>query len=223
MKRDLAIGSALVIATLAVYAQTLRFDFVDYNDPVLITHNPLVNAGISFASARAAFFQQSDPLNWLPLVVMSYMLDATLFGIEPSAFHATNVLLHALDAVLLYLLLRSLNAAAWPGAIAAALFALHPLRVESVAWVSCRKDVLSAAFGLLALIAYVRYARRGSLRAYAASLACTAAALLSKATWVTLPALFLLLDLWPLRRFGPSTPEVPTFPVAAAPRPAFPA
>jgi hypothetical protein len=124
--------------------------------------------------------------------------------------------------VLLYLLLRSLTAAAWPSAIVAALFALHPLRVESVAWVSCRKDVLSTAFGLLALIAYVRYARCGSLRAYSASFACTVAALLSKATWVSLPALFLLLDFWPLRRFGPSAPEAPIFPVPAAPQAGVP-
>jgi protein O-mannosyl-transferase len=218
MKRDLAIGAALVIATLAVYAQTLRFDLLDYDDQVLVTHNPLVKAGISLATAQTAFVQRSDPLNWLPLTVMSYMLDATVFGIEPVAFHATNVLLHALDAVLLYLLLRSLTAAAWPSAIVAALFALHPLRVESVAWVSSRKDVLSAAFGLLALIAYLRYARRNSLRAYAATFACTVAALLSKATWVTLPALFLLLDFWPLRRWGPSVPEARIFPAPAAPR-----
>jgi tetratricopeptide (TPR) repeat protein len=218
MKRDLAIGAALVIATLAVYAQTLRFDFIEYDDQVLVTQNRLVHAGISTANARAAFAQQSDPLNWLPLTVLSYMVEATVFGVEPSAFHATNVLLHALDAVLLYLLLRSLTAAVWPAAIAAALFALHPMRAESVAWVSSRKDVLSAAFGLLALIAYLRYARRGSVRAYAVSFACTVAALLSKATWVTLPALFLLLDFWPLRRFGPSAPEAPALPEKAAPR-----
>lgn len=218
MKRDFAIAAALVIATLAVYGQTLEFGFLEYDDHDFVTHNALVNAGISFDGVRAAFLSRSERLNWLPLMVMSYMVETSLFGVDPTVFHATNVVLHAIDAVLVYALLRSLTAAVWPSAIVAALFALHPLRVESVAWVSCRKDVLSAAFGLLALIAYTRYAKRGSMRAYATTFVFTVAALLSKATWVSLPALFLLLDFWPLRRFGPSAPAAEAFPVPAAQR-----
>jgi tetratricopeptide (TPR) repeat protein len=218
MKRDLEIAAALVIATLVVYAQTLGFDFVDFDDNMYVTHNAWVKAGLGFEGVRAAFFERAAPINWSPLVVLSYMLDVTLFGITPAAFHATNVVLHAIDAVLVYVLLRSLTAAVWPSAIVAALFALHPLRVESVAWVASRKDVLSAAFGLLALIAYARFAQRGSRRAYAASLACTVAALLSKITWVSLPALFLLLDFWPLRRIGPSVPEATPFSAPGAAR-----
>jgi hypothetical protein len=218
MRRDLAIAAALVAATLAVYAQTIGFDFVDYDDDGFVTRNALVHDGISLDGAREAFVRISAPGNWLPLMVMSYMVESTLFGVEPAAFHATNVALHVLDCLLLYALLRMLTGAAWPSAIAAALFALHPLRVESVAWVSTRKDVLSAAFGLLALIAYSRYARRGSWRSYAAAFACTACALLSKATWVTLPFLFLLLDFWPLRRFGPAPPGREAFPAPAARR-----
>jgi protein O-mannosyl-transferase len=202
LARDLAIGAALVAAVVAIYGQTVGFAFLDYDDDVFVTRNALVNAGISADSVRAALVHRSAPLNWLPLMVLSFMADSTLFGLDPSAFHATNVALHALDAVLFYVLVRTLTGALWPSAIAAALFALHPLRVESVAWVTCRKDVLSAAFGLLALIAYTRYARRGSLPAYAAAFAATVAALLSKATWVSLPFLFLLLDYWPLRRRG---------------------
>src|SRR5262245_46604545 len=216
MRRDLAIAAALVVATLAIYAQTLGFDFItlpapahavpglpppcNFDDDKYVTRNPWVQAGLGADGARAAF-GDAAPFNWSPLVVLSLMLDATLFGVEPAGFHAVNTALHALDAVLVYALLRVLAAAPWPGAIAAALFALHPLRVESVAWVAGRKDVLSAAFGLLALIAYARHAQRGSQRAYGAALACTVGALLSKATWVTLPGLFLLLDYWPLRRF----------------------
>src|SRR5215469_17718737 len=100
MKRDLAIAAALVIATLAIYAQSLHFEFVDYDDDAFVTHNALVNAGVSFGSVRAAFLQRSAPLNWLPLMALSFMLDSSLFGVEPAAFHATNVALQAIDAVL---------------------------------------------------------------------------------------------------------------------------
>jgi tetratricopeptide (TPR) repeat protein len=218
MKRDLAIVAGLVISTLAVYAQTLGFEFLSYDDQSFVTDHAWVHEGLSFDGVRIAFVKQSAPLNWLPLTVLSYMLDASLFGVDAAGFHATNVALHALDVVLVYLLLRTLTAAVWPSAIVAALFALHPMRVESVAWVSGRKDVLSAAFGLLALIAYTRYAKRGSWRAYAVAFTCTVGALLSKATWVSLPALFVLLDFWPLRRFGPNAPEADAFRVPAARR-----
>ena len=215
MRRDLAIAAALVAATLAIYAQTLGFAFIslpapadappgapapcNFDDDKYVTRNPWVQAGLSVDGVRAAF-TDAAPFNWSPLVMLSLMLDSTLFGVDPAAFHAVNAALHALDAVLVYALLLSLTRARWPSAIAAALFALHPLRVESVAWVASRKDVLSATFGLLALLAYTRFARRRGLKAYAAAFAATVAALLSKATWATLPALFLLLDYWPLRR-----------------------
>jgi hypothetical protein len=152
--------------------------------------------------------------------MLSLMLDVSLFGVGPAGFHAVNAALHALDAVLVYALLRTLTGALWPSAFAAALFALHPLRVESVAWIASRKDVLSAAFGLLALLAYARFAQRGSRRAYGAALAGTDAALLSKVTWAVLPGLFLLLDYWPLRRFGSVArllaEKIPFFAAAAA-------
>ena len=243
MGRDLAIAAALVVATLAIYAQTLGFDFItlrpaaddsaaargpgaaaptpcNFDDDKYVTRNPWVSAGLTADGVRAAF-GEAAPFNWSPLVVLSLMLDATLFGVDPGPFHAVNALLHALDAVLVYALWRSLTGAVWPSALAAALFALHPLRVESVAWVAGRKDVLSAAFGLLALCAYTRFARRGSLRAYTAALACTVGALFAKATWVTLPGLFLLLDYWPLRRFGRGlarlfAEKIPFIAVAAA-------
>jgi hypothetical protein len=235
MGRDLAIAAALVVATLAIYAQTLGFDFItlpvatdappdapapcSFDDDKYVTRNPSVRAGISSDGVRAAF-TDAVAFNWSPLVVLSLMLDATLFGVDPAAFHGVNTALHSLDAVLVYALLRTLTGAAWPSAIAAALFALHPLRVESVAWVTGRKDVLSAAFGLLALIAYTRFAQRGSRRAYGVALACTIAALLSKATWVTLPGLFLLLDYWPLRRLASDArvlaEKIPFFVAAAA-------
>jgi protein O-mannosyl-transferase len=218
MKRDLAIAAALVIATLAVYAQTLGFDFVDFDDNLYVTHNPWVKAGLGVGSVRAAFTEPRMATNWLPLSTLSYMLDATLFGLNPVAFHAVNVMLQAIGVVLVFALLRTLTAAVWPSAIVAALFALHPMRVESVAWVSCRKDVLSALFGLFALLAYARYAVHGSRRAYVTSLLCTILALFAKTTWVALPALFLLLDFWPLRRFGPSASQPDAFPAPAGRR-----
>src|SRR5262249_37108559 len=165
MKRDLAIVAALVIATLAIYAQTLGFDFVDFDDNLYVTRNPWVKAGLGAEGLRAAFTETRSATNWLPLSTLSYMLDTTLFGVDPAASHGVNVALQAIDVVLLFAVLRALTAAVWPSAIVAMLFAVHPMRVESVAWVSARKDVLTAAFGLLALLAYVRYAVHGSLRA----------------------------------------------------------
>jgi hypothetical protein len=220
--RDLAIAAALVTAICAIYGQTIGFEFLSYDDEDFVTSNAQVNAGISVDGALGAFVKRSAPLNWLPLTVISYMIESTLFGLDPAAFHATNVALHALGAVLLYALLRTVTGAPWPSAIAAALFALHPMRVESVAWVTCRKDVLSAVFGLSALIAYARYAKRGSPWAFAAAFVFAAAALLSKATWVSLPFLFVLLDFWPLRRLGTSSPfrliaeKLPFFALSAA-------
>jgi Flp pilus assembly protein TadD len=222
MKRDLAIAAALVTAIWAIYGQTIGFEFLSYDDDDFVTRNAQVHAGISVDGALGAFVQRSAPLNWLPLTVISYMIESTLFGLDPAAFHATNVALHALGAVLLYALLRSLTGAPWTSGIAAALFALHPMRVESVAWVTCRKDVLSAVFGLSALIAYARYAKRGSPWGYAAAFVLTAAALLAKATWVSLPFLYLLLDYWPLRRLGASAAvrllaeKLPFFALSAA-------
>src|SRR5262245_15797591 len=218
MKRDLAIAAALAIATAAIYAQTLGFDFVDFDDNLYVTRNHWVKAGLGADGVRAAFTERRSATNWLPLSTLSYMLDATLYGVNPAGFHATNAALEAIDAVLVFVLLRALTAAVWPSAIAAALFALHPMRVESVAWVSSRKDVLSAVFGLLALYAYARYAVRGSRRAYAASLLSAILALLAKSTWLTLPALMLLLDFWPLRRFGPSAPQPDAYPAPAGRR-----
>jgi Flp pilus assembly protein TadD len=222
MKRDLAIAAALAIATAAIYAQTLGFDFVDFDDNLYVTRNPWVKAGLSVDGVRAAFSEPRSATNWLPLSTLSYMLDATLFGVNPRAFHATNVVLQAIDVVLLFALLRMLTGATWPSALVAALFAVHPMRVESVAWVSARKDVLTATFALLALLAYARYAVRGSRLAYSASLLCTILSLLSKTTWVTMPALLLLLDYWPLRRFANGGRQQDVFPAPAG-RPASPA
>src|SRR2546422_603071 len=200
-RRTLPIAVLLALATLLAYWPVVQCGYLNLDDDLYVTANPAVWGGLTLAGARWALTATHAGL-WHPLTWLSHMLDVQLYGSNPGGHHATNLLLHVANVVLLLLVLVRTTGALWPSAIAAALFALHPLRVESVAWVAGRKDVLSAAFGLCALIAYARFAQRGSRRAYGAALACTLAALLAKATWVTLPGLFLLLDYWPLRRAG---------------------
>jgi Flp pilus assembly protein TadD len=199
-RRDLSIGIGLFVATLVVYAQTLGFDFVHFDDNIYILNVAWVRAGLSLDGLLAAFSERMATTNWSPLVGLSLMLDAELYGVDPAGFHLTNALLHAGNAVLVYALLRSLTGDVWRSALVAALFALHPLRVESVAWVSSRKDVLGTACGLLAMLAYTRWARHRERSAQLGALACCALALMSKPIWVTLPFLLLLLDFWPLDR-----------------------
>ena len=148
----------LVLVTIALYWPATRSDFVNYDDPVYVTANPHVQGGLTWEGVKWAF---GNPVsrNWHPLTVLSHMLDCQLFGLNPWGHHLTNVLLHALNTVLVFLLLRRMTGAPWRSLLVAALFALHPLRVESVAWVAERKDVLSGCFGLLALIVYARYAQ----------------------------------------------------------------
>jgi Tfp pilus assembly protein PilF len=189
----------LVAAVCATYAGVLGFDFVRYDDPDYVLENPLVRAGLSGSALRAAF-TSTHASNWHPLTWLSHQLDVELFGLAPAAHHASSVLWHALAAALCYRALRALTGRTWPSALAAALFALHPLRVESVAWISERKDVLSGALFFGTLLAYARYARAPSAPRYLVLLASLAAGLLAKPMLVTTPFLLLLLDLWPLRR-----------------------
>jgi Flp pilus assembly protein TadD len=159
-----------------------------------------VRQGLTWDSARWAF-TSFHIANWHPLSWLSHMLDVELFGPEPGPAHLTNVVLHASNAVLLFLALRFMTGAIWPCALVATLFAVHPLRVESVAWVSERKDVLSGLFWMLTMLAYAWYARRPALSRYLVVFAALALGLMSKPSLVTLPCVLLLLDLWPLRRW----------------------
>ena len=151
----------LVAVTLAAYWPALRCDFVNYDDPDYFYSNSHVQTGLSFPNFKWAW-TTGLCANWHPLTWLSLMLDAEVFGAGPLGPHLTNLLFHAANAVLLFLLLRCMTAATWRSAFVAALFALHPLHVESVAWVAERKDVLSTFFGLLALWAYARYAQNGA-------------------------------------------------------------
>ncbi|HEY8156989.1 MAG TPA: tetratricopeptide repeat protein [Myxococcota bacterium] len=200
MKRPGAwIPLVLVAGVLAIYGQTLAFDFVVFDDDKYVTGNPTVQRGLSLEGIGWAFDNQAVSA-WHPLTWFSHMLDAQLFGDWAGGHHASNVLLHALACVLLFAALRSLTGATWRSAAVAALFAWHPLRVESVAWVSERKDVLSGVFAMLTLWCYARYARSRSPAAWLGAFLSLALGLLAKPTLVPLPCVLLLLDYWPLAR-----------------------
>ena len=190
---------ALVLACVAIYGQTLSHDFVNYDDDVYVTDNPHVQAGLNLHSIGWAFVTEKA-LYFLPLTWMSLMLDHDLYGMHPGGYHFTNLILHAASSVLLFLVLKLLTGALWPSALVAALFAVHPLNVESVAWIAERKGVLSTFFWMLALGAYALYARRCGTGRYAAVAAAFVLGLMSKPMVVTLPFVLLLLDYWPLDR-----------------------
>ncbi|PYJ43549.1 MAG: hypothetical protein DME86_02660, partial [Verrucomicrobia bacterium] len=141
--------------------------------------------------------------NWHPLTIISHMFDCQLYGLQPAGHHFTNVLLHTLAVILLFFVLRQMTGTLWQSAFVAALFAIHPLHVESVAWISERKDVLSAVFFMLTLSAYTRYVHTSSFTSYLLVLLWFALGLMSKPMLVTVPFVLLLLDYWPLRRFAP--------------------
>ncbi len=200
MKPRLLIPVLLVLAVVAVYGPTLGFDFVNFDDPDYVSENPIVQRGLSGEGLRWAFTTYHAQ-NWHPLTWVSLMLDAQLFGAKSArGFHLTNLLLHALNALLLFWLLRALTGASWRSGLVAGLFALHPLHVESVAWIAERKDVLSQALALGATLVWLRWARGGRTRDYAIALALLALGLMAKQMLVTLPLLWLLLDFWPLGR-----------------------
>lgn len=195
-----AIGIGLVAITFAVFGQTWRFDFVNYDDDRCVYENATVAQGLTTAGMASAFghFHYG---NWIPLTVVSHMLDSQFYGMNAGGHHLTNVLIHAATVVLLFLVLRQMTGAVWRSAFVAAVFAVHPLHVESVAWVTERKDVLSGLFFVLTLWAYVRYVRSPrSLVNYLIVVILFALGLLAKPMLVTLPFILLLLDYWPLGR-----------------------
>jgi tetratricopeptide (TPR) repeat protein len=196
----LAVGCFAV--SLAVYWPATGFEWIVFDDPVSVAGNHYLTHGISWAGIRWAF-TTGLMANWHPLMWISCLVDHDLFGIDAGAFHRTNIILHGLAAAVLHLALWRLTGALWRSAFVACVFALHPLHVESVAWVSQRKDVLSGIFWMLTLLAYAEYARRPfhPMR-YAAVCAAMALGLMAKTVLVTLPFVLLLLDFWPLRRLA---------------------
>src|SRR5450756_991931 len=221
LPRTFSLGPLLAVMlgllTLVIYWPVTSNDFVNYDDDVYVQLNHQVQKGLTVENVRWAFTHTVSS-NWHPLTMLSHMLDCQLYGLNPWGHHLTSLLLHAVNTVLLFLLLHRLTKAVWRSAWVAAIFALHPLHVQSVAWVAERKDVLSAFFGFLALLFYAEYARSkpalhpetgpgrpgpGFLasREYWLACLCFALGLMSKPMLVTWPFVLLLLDFWPLNRF----------------------
>lgn len=198
--QSLAIYLTLAALVWVIFGRTLRHNFVNYDDQNYVYQNPAITGGLKWQALRYAF-THIHAQNWHPLTTLSHMLDCQLFGLAPAGHHFTNVLLHSGAVLLLFAALRSLTGAAWRSAVVAAIFAVHPLRVESVAWIAERKDVLSGVFFMLTLLSYASYVREPSLRRYALVFVAYACGLLSKPMLVTMPFVLLLLDYWPLQRF----------------------
>ncbi len=202
-----AICAALIAITWAVFGRTLGHEFVNFDDPNYVSENPQIHAGLNWQSIVWAFTHVHSH-NWHPLTTMSHMLDWQLFGAKPGAHHFVNALLHSATAVLLFFLLAQLTRSPgrtgtiWSSAFVAAVFAIHPLHVESVAWISERKDVLSGLFFVLTLLAYLYYTRKPNIARYLRVSILFACGLMAKPMLVTVPIILLLLDYWPLERFG---------------------
>src|SRR5438067_9724738 len=200
-RQALGVCIILVAITWLVFGQTIRYDFVNYDDNEYVYANPAITSGLTLHGITYAFSGRHAK-NWHPLTTLSHMLDCQLWGVRADGHHFTNVVFHTIAVVLLFLVLKQMTGAIWQSAFVAALFAIHPLRVESVAWISERKDVLSGVFFMLTLGAYFHYARSPSLGRYVTMSIMFALALLSKSMLVTVLFILLLLDSWPLERFG---------------------
>jgi tetratricopeptide (TPR) repeat protein len=199
--RSFGVCLTLALATAAVFWQVSTFDFINLDDADYIYENPNIQAGITFKAVKWAF-TTGYACFWHPLTWLSHMLDWQLFGPKAGGHHLTNLIFHIANTLLLFIVLKQMTRVFWPSAFVAALFALHPLHVESVAWVSERKDVLSTFFWLLTMWAYVRYVNRPKTTRYLLVVVFLALGLMSKPMLVTLPFVLLLLDYWPLERFS---------------------
>jgi tetratricopeptide (TPR) repeat protein len=202
------VALSLVLLTLLAFTGVLGCGFVGFDDGLYVYQNPQVRQGLTAQGLRwglgaGLLFDSPYADYWAPLTVLSRMADVQVFGLDPWGHHLTNLLLHALNAVLLFLVLLGMTGAGWRSAFVAALFAVHPLRVESVAWITERKDVLAGLFWILTLGAYARYARSPARGPYLAVVLAMALGLMAKPVLITIPFVLLLLDVWPLGRWGP--------------------
>jgi tetratricopeptide (TPR) repeat protein len=198
----------LIAAIFAIYSQTLDHEFINYDDDVYVTKNNFVQEGFTNNSIVWAF-TTNHSANWHPVTWLSHMLDYELYGLNPGGHHFTSVLMHAGNALLLFIVLLRMTGALWQSAFVAALFALHPLNVDSVAWVAERKNVLSTSFWLATMWAYVSYVETKSYYKYILALLFFALGLMSKPMLVTLPFVLLMLDYWPLNRLRPRSEKGP--------------
>jgi tetratricopeptide (TPR) repeat protein len=201
----LGVSIFLIAITWLVFGETLRHPFINLDDPEYVFENPKIITGLTSSGVLWAFTHFHGG-NWHPLTSISHMLDCQFFGLQAGWHHFTNVLLHTVAVVLLFLVFREMTGALWRSAFLAAVFAIHPLRVESVAWIAERKDVLSGVFFMLTLGAYARYVREASSIRYLFVMLLFALGLMTKPMIVTVPFVFLLLDYWPLDRFAHTSP-----------------
>jgi tetratricopeptide (TPR) repeat protein len=201
--QSLAIGIGLVALTWAVFGQTFGHQFINYDDPLYVYDNPHVRTGLNWHGVVWAFTHVHSQ-NWHPLTTLSHMLDCQLFGLNPGAHHLVNVFWHTIAALLLFILLQQMTSRVWMSAFVATVFAIHPLRVESVAWIAERKDVLSGFFFMLTMMAYFNWTRTPTVGRYVTMSILFACGLMAKPMLVTVPLVLLLLDYWPLGRFKES-------------------
>ncbi|MBW2436280.1 MAG: glycosyltransferase family 39 protein [Deltaproteobacteria bacterium] len=202
---DIFICVFLVLATAAVYWQLNTYEFIGYDDDKYVTENPVVQNGLTRDGLVWAF-KSTHASNWHPLTWLSHMLDIELYGMDAGGHHLTSLIFHILNSLLLFMVFSRMTAQPWQSGVVALLFAVHPLHVESVAWVAERKDVLSTFWGLLALWSYVRYVRNPGIARYLATIVLFALGLMAKPMLVTLPFVMLLLDYWPLGRLRAGQP-----------------
>jgi len=202
-RQKLILYIALIVVTLAVYWQVNHYDFVNFDDNVYVTENHHIQSGITMDGFRWSFSAPAKNYAglWTPLLWLSFMLDNQIYGMNAGGYHLTNLILHILSSLLLFWLFNRMTGAVWKSAFVAAVFALHPLHVESVAWVTERKDVLSAFFWMLTLCLYVYYTETPAIKRYLLVLFGFVLALMSKPMVITLPVVMILLDYWPLKRF----------------------
>jgi len=191
----------IVIASLSIYIQVRGHNFIIFDDNVYVTENPQVQSGISLDSLGWAFgLKENTPMYWHPLTWISHMLDVQIYGLHPGMHHIVNLILHLLNSVMLFYVLKRMTGEIWKSAIVALLFALHPLNVESVAWIAARKNVLSTFLWMTTIFFYVRYAEKQDVKTYVLALMTFSLGLLAKPMLMTLPFVLLLLDFWPIRR-----------------------
>jgi tetratricopeptide (TPR) repeat protein len=223
----LGLAFGLAIVTAAVFAPVRHYGIICFDDPIFVFDNPHIRGGFTFDNIIHAWTQPESgtwrhaQAFYVPFTALSYLLNSQFFGMDPATYHLGNVVFHVLNTLLLFAVLLQMTAEPWRSAWVAAMFALHPLHVESVAWIAERKDVVSACFWMLTLLAYVRYVRRPGVRRYLLLPAGFIAALLSKPSVVTLPFALLLLDAWPLHRL--TLPGIPFRPPTHGTSPAMPA
>jgi len=201
--RPYLISLALILMAAFFYSPVINNDFLNFDDNSYVTENAHVNSGLNSENIYYAF-KFTGVSYWHPVALLSHMLDCQLFGLSPGYHHLMSLYIHIINVVLLFILLNIMTGATWRSAFVAALFALHPVNVDSVAWVAERKNLLAATFWLLSMLAYVRYSKNKSWTAYAFILLSMALGLMSKPTVIMLPIVLLLLDYWPLDRLRKS-------------------